>query len=31
MMLVLECLEDFSVVCYEEEERFGSIEEGKYK
>jgi len=27
LAFVLECLEDFSTVCYEEEERFGSIEE----
>ena len=27
LALVLECLEDFSAVCCEEEEKFGSIEE----
>jgi len=27
LALVLECLGDFSGVCFEEEERFGSIEE----
>ncbi len=27
MIIVLECLEDFSAVCCEEEERFGSIDE----
>jgi len=27
IILVLECLGDFSAVCSEEEERFGSIDE----